>query len=100
MHAISGCDTVSSPFNKGKKRALNVLKARDIPLCVFEVVGEENATDAELMETGSQFFAVMYGQPEGTSMSLARYNLYTRKKGKPLRIMALLSILKPICCFT
>ena len=31
----------------------------------------------------------MYGQPEGISMSLARYNLYTRKKGKPLRIMAL-----------
>ena len=41
------------------------------------------------METGQRFFTAMYGQPEGTSMSLARYNLYTRKKGKPLRIMAL-----------
>ena len=53
------------------------------------MLGEENATDAELMETGRRFFTAMYGQPEGTSMSLARYNLYTRKKGKPLRIMAL-----------
>ena len=28
MHAISGCDTVSYPFNKGKISALNMLKAR------------------------------------------------------------------------
>ena len=27
MHAISGCDTVSYPFNKGKTSALNILKA-------------------------------------------------------------------------
>ena len=27
MHATSGCDTVSYPFNKGKISALNILKA-------------------------------------------------------------------------
>ena len=27
MHAISGCDTVSCPFNKGKISALNIPKA-------------------------------------------------------------------------
>ena len=27
MHAISGCDTVSYPFNKGTISALNMLKA-------------------------------------------------------------------------
>ena len=27
MHVISGCDTVSYPFNKGKIRALDILKA-------------------------------------------------------------------------
>ncbi|KAK3877224.1 hypothetical protein Pcinc_018024 [Petrolisthes cinctipes] len=37
MHAISGCDTVSYPFNKGKIRTLNVLKAGDIP-GLFEVM--------------------------------------------------------------
>ena len=56
---------------------------------LYGVLGEENATDAELMETGRRFFTAMYGQPEETSMSLARYYLYTRKKRKPLRIMAL-----------
>ena len=53
------------------------------------MLGEENATAAELMETGRRFFTALYGQTEGTSMSLDRYNIYTRKKGKPLRIMAL-----------
>ena len=31
----------------------------------------------------------MYGQPPGTTMSVARYQYYTRKKGKPRRIMEL-----------
>ena len=88
MHIISGCNTVLCPFNKGKVSALNILEAGEFT-ALYDVLGEENATDAELMETGRRFFTAMYGQPEGTSMSLSRYNLYTRKKGKPLRIMAL-----------
>ncbi len=88
MHVISGCNTVLYPFHKGKVSALNILEAGEFT-ALYDVLGEENATDAELMETGRRFFTAMYGQPEGTSMSLSRHNLYTRKKGKPLRIMAL-----------
>ena len=68
MHAISGCDTVSYPFNKGKISALNILKAGEFT-ALYKVLDEENATDAELMETARRFFTAMYGQPEGTSMS-------------------------------
>ena len=68
MHAISGCDTVSHPFNKGKISALNILKTGECA-ALYEVLGEENATDAELMETGRRFFTPMYRQPEGTTMS-------------------------------
>jgi len=88
MHALSGCDTVSYPFNKGKISALNALQAGDFP-GLFEVLGEEDATDVDLMETGQRFFAAMYGQPPGTSMNVARYQIYSRKQGKPMRIMAL-----------
>ena len=31
----------------------------------------------------------LYGQPSGSSMTQARYNLYTRKQGKPMHIMSL-----------
>lgn len=88
MHALSGCDTVSYPFNKGKVSALNALKAGDFPE-LFQVLGEATATRGELLQTGQRFFCAMYDQPPGTSMSQARYQMYSKKKGKPLRIMAL-----------
>ena len=90
-HALSGCDTVSYPFSKGKDsvlKTLKLLKAGNFP-GLFDVLGEESATHADLMAVGQQFFAALYGQPTGTSMTQARYNLHTPKQGKPLRIMLL-----------
>ena len=87
-HALSACDTVSYLFGKGKASVLKTLKAGNFP-GLFDVLGEESATHADLMAVGEQFFAALYGQPTGTSMTQARYNLYTRKQGKPLRIMLL-----------
>ncbi len=87
-HAITGCDTVSYPFGKGNASVLKTLKAGDFP-GLFDILGEEAATDADLMAVGQKFFAALYGQPACTSMTNARYNLYTRKQGKPLRIMSL-----------
>ena len=42
MHALSGCDTVSYPFNKGIISALSVLKVGDFPE-LSEVLGEVDA---------------------------------------------------------
>ena len=56
---------------------------------LFDVLGEGYATHADHMAVGQQFFAALYGQPTGTSMTQARYKLYTRKQGKPLSIMLL-----------
>ena len=67
---------------------IRALKAGYYPgLC--DVLGEEVATGAELMALGQQFFAALYGRRPGASMTQARYNLYTRKRGKPLPIMSL-----------
>lgn len=87
-HAISGCDTVSYPFGKGKISALKILKAGHFP-GLFDVLGEEGATEADLMDVGQKFFSALYGQPSGTSMMQARHDMYTRKQGKPLQIMSL-----------
>ena len=46
-----------------------------------EVLGEEDVTDAGLMEMGQQFFAAIYGQPPG-SVNMAHYRIYTRDEGK------------------
>ncbi len=90
-HAITGCDTVSHPFGKGKASMLNTPREGDFP-GLFDVLGEEGAAQEDLMAVGEHFFVALYGQPSGSSMTQARYNLYTRKQGKPMRIMSLESL--------
>ena len=63
-----------TPFNKGKTSAMNTLQACDFH-GLYQVLGEEDATRSE---TGERFFAALYGQPLGTTMSKARY----REAGK------------------
>jgi len=88
MHVLSGCDTVSYPSSMGKISTLNTLQAGNFP-GLYQVLGEEDATHSDLMETGLRFFAALYGQPLGTTMTEACYRIYSRKTGKPMRIMAL-----------
>ena len=77
-HALSGCDTVSFLFGKGKISALKILSAGNFP-GLFDVLCEKSATQADLLEVGKQFFTALYGHPAGTSMAQARYNIYSRK---------------------
>ena len=51
-HAITGCDTVSYPFGKGKASMLKTLKEGDFP-GLFDVLGEEGASQEDLMAVGS-----------------------------------------------
>ena len=76
MHVLSGCDTVSYPFNKGKISALNTLQAVDFPRLYVPGLGEEDATRSDLMETGQRFFTALYGQPLGATMSYRIYSLF------------------------
>ena len=88
MHVLSGCDTVSYALSKVKISALKPLQADDFP-GLFQVLGEEDATLTDFMETGQRFFAAMYDHSPGTTMNEARYRIFSKKKGKPMRIMAL-----------
>ena len=87
-HALSGCDIVSYRFGKDKASVLKTLKTGNFP-GLFEVRSEESVTHEDIVAVGQQFFAALFGQPTVCSTTLARYNLYTRKQGKPLRIMLL-----------
>ena len=87
MHALSGCDTVSYPYGKGKISALNTLLAGDFP-GFAHVLGEVGSTQTALMEVANAFFTALYRQPLGTSMESARFILFTKKKKTP-KIMTL-----------
>ena len=64
-HAITGCDTVSYPFGKGKASMLNTLKEGYFP-GLFDVLGEEGASQEDLMAVGEHFFVALCGQPSSS----------------------------------
>ena len=84
---LSGCDTTSYPFGKGKISALNTLLAGDF-LGLADVLGEVGTTHADLMEAAKPFFAALYHQLPGTSMESAHFTLFAKKKKSP-KVMAL-----------
>ena len=98
MHAVTGCDTVSYPFNKGKLTALSKLREGNFPE-LYSVVGEETAMLEDLLKTGQTFFAALYGQPKCTYSNAVRYTIYTKKKGKPPLVKSLPRRTK-LCSFT
>ena len=82
MHALSGCDSTSYPFKKGKISAYKVLNENNIP-GLSDVLGEVNANEAECMNTGRTFFLTLYGQKGAKTMTNARYRIYNRSKKPP-----------------
>ena len=87
IHALSGCDTTSYPYGKGKISALNTLLGGNFD-GLADVLGETGTTHTDLMEAAKPFFAALYGQPPETSMESARFTLFTKKKKNP-KVMAL-----------
>ena len=88
MHYLTGSDTTSYLYGKGKLKAISTL-LRDHFSGLDKVLGEQEATQADLMATANKFMCSLYGVTPGTSMGQARYQLYTKKGGKPLKYMAL-----------
>ena len=83
MHSLSGCDTTSYPYAKGKISALKTLLAGDFQ-GLAKVLGEVvRATPADLLNTGTDFCLALYGQPPGISLESARFSLFKNKKKSP-----------------
>lgn len=78
LHAISGCDTTSFLFNKGKKASLAVL--RKSPQ-LFEELSLFYATDAskpEIVKAGIKFLLKLYNAKHTLSLNELRYFMYLR----------------------
>ena len=77
VHAISGCDTVSAPYMKGKKRALEVLRSYgdQDSLSTFT---EPRSTPEDVANVGERFLLKLYGAVRSTSLDKLSYILYTR----------------------
>ena len=85
MYALSGCDTVSYSYGKGKKSTLKVLMNNDID-GLQDVLGEPEISQEQLKATAGAFFIALYGQNKTYSLNTTRYKTYmSRKKPPPLK---------------
>ena len=50
---------------------------------IDSVLGEEDATDCDLIKHGTAFFLALYGQKKSPSMNAARYEIFCKRKNPP-----------------
>ena len=74
VHALSGCDTVSYPYGKGKISTLNILETSQHEL------GEVEASHTDLMKVAQTYFCALYHQPSGTQWKMLVSNYLLRRK--------------------
>ena len=77
MHALSGCDTTSNPYDKGNATALNT-KVSGFYQCLA-ITDDIDTTHSELINAAMPSF-IHYSQPPVTSLESAFYNIFTKKK--------------------
>ena len=82
LNAVSGCDSVSFPYGKGKVTSVNVLMQRE--RIFFNAIGDIDSNRNDIFQTGKTFFAKLYGgkQMKITSMNELRFQLFTSRKAK------------------
>ena len=77
---------IRPPIFTAKTRALNTLLSGNFP-GLANVVGDIGISSADLMQAVNPFVTALYNQVPGTSMEVARFNLFTKKKSP--KVMAL-----------
>ena len=86
MHGLSGYDTTSYFYVKGRVSAQNTMVSGNYQ--DLDTIGDVGSTHIELMNAVMLFFVALYSQPPGLSMALARYNIFTKTKRNP-KVLAL-----------
>ena len=78
MDALTGCDTTSYPFGKGKLSALTVLGNANL-----QPFGNKESTREEVVEDGRRFFAFIYGSKCDAAMRELRCKIFCSRPDAP-----------------
>ena len=82
LHAITGCDTTSAVYRKGKRVPYKKLKENPAIRQKMQIFYDPNASRNDVAAAGEAFLLVMYGEkPEG-SLDKQRYFAYLRTIAK------------------
>ncbi len=81
IHALTGCDTTSYLFGKGKASAVSIMLKHDMNL---EVLGQTDANLCDVISAGHRFFSILYsGKQSTTTMNLLRHTIFISKRDTP-----------------
>ena len=86
VHALSGCDTVSYMFGKGKTSAVSrMMETGDVGL---DALGEKEADLSDVITAGHRFISTLYStgkqrDQHPRSMNLLRHAIFVSKKDTP-----------------
>ncbi|KAJ8049553.1 hypothetical protein HOLleu_02339 [Holothuria leucospilota] len=76
LHCFTGCDSVSSFYGMGKKKAFNLL-LKDKQLCDgFKDLGERFIIEPNMLAELEKFVCRLYGQRTVYKVNEARYNMF------------------------
>src|SRR5260221_365778 len=61
MHAVSGCDTTSGPFGRGKRKVMKILQSNAHRRDIVDVFNKADAEHNVVARTGETFLLTLYG---------------------------------------
>lgn len=82
IHAISGCDTTSAIYRKGKVQALQILSKNPQLQTEIEIFLNQDSTRDKICEAGEKFILQMYGVTKQNTLDESRYYLYNKATAK------------------
>ncbi|KAE8743484.1 hypothetical protein FOCC_FOCC010907 [Frankliniella occidentalis] len=81
LHALTGCDSTSAPYNKGKKDPLQKLQDKEEFRRIISIFNSEGASAEEIATAGEAFLLSLYGSSD-QFLDVARFSAYLRTVAK------------------
>lgn len=79
LHAVTGCDTTSSLFKKGKKQAFRLLQSNEELREKVVVFNDKDASHEDIAQAGEYFLTTLYnGRVSSDKLNETRYKCYKK----------------------
>ena len=82
IHAITGCDTTSSLYNQGKRKAFKMARSNNDLYPHMDVFKRDSSSHDEVARAGEMFILALYGAQKFTSLNQYRHFAYKRGVAK------------------
>ena len=80
LHPLTGCDSTSALYRKGKKDAFKLIMASDEFIPVLGALGQEFETSADLMRRLEKFICHLYGNKQQVTVNKCRHHMFTVRR--------------------